>query len=225
MSSPSKAGKTALSLGIPLATFALVLWVSLGGEAATPAPAVRRRPVEADERPFSEPGVVTIVGREREPSVSIPVNGSEKTVGVSCATCHTTQPARLDMNDGSKLQRFHSGLKTAHGGLTCASCHDAPTYDALRLADGRRLEFGQAQMLCAQCHGPQYRDYTHGSHGGMTGYWDLSQGGRVRNACIVCHDPHAPAYPKFEPARGPNDRFLPPGEPTTAPKTPSEGQP
>jgi hypothetical protein len=62
--------------------------------------------------------------------------------------------------------------------------------------------------LCAQCHGPQYRDYQNGAHGGMTGNWDLSKGGRVRNNCIDCHDPHAPRYPTVTPSRGPNDRFL-----------------
>jgi hypothetical protein len=61
--------------------------------------------------------------------------------------------------------------------------------------------------LCAQCHGPQFRDYQHGAHGGMSGFWDLSKGGRTRNNCIDCHDPHAPKYPTVTPARGPNDRF------------------
>jgi hypothetical protein len=78
----------------------------------------------------------------------------------------------------------------------------------LRLADGRSLPYSDVMSLCAQCHGPQFRDYQHGAHGGMTGYWDLSKGGRTRNSCIDCHDPHAPKYPTVTPARGPNDRFL-----------------
>jgi formate-dependent nitrite reductase cytochrome c552 subunit len=61
-------------------------------------------------------------------------------------------------------------------------------------------------QLCAQCHGPQYRDYRHGAHGGMAGHWDLAKGGRVRNNCIDCHDPHSPKYPTVRPAGGPLDR-------------------
>ena len=65
--------------------------------------------------------------------------------------------------------------------------------------------------LCAQCHGPQFRDYQHGAHGGMTGYWDLTKGGRMRNNCIDCHDPHAPKYPTVTPGPRP-ERPLPDAE-------------
>jgi formate-dependent nitrite reductase cytochrome c552 subunit len=66
----------------------------------------------------------------------------------------------------------------------------------------------EAMRLCAQCHGPQYRDYKRGSHGGMTGHWDLSRGERTRNNCVDCHDPHAPAYPGTTPVLPPRDRYL-----------------
>jgi hypothetical protein len=72
------------------------------------------------------------------------------------------------------------------------------------------VEFADVMKLCAQCHGPQFRDYQHGAHGGMNGYWDLSRGGRSRNNCIDCHDPHAPAYVGAIPAPRPRDRFLTP---------------
>ena len=89
------------------------------------------------------------------------------------------------------------------------SCHNAAEgYGSLRLADGKSLPYSEVMTLCAQCHGPQYRDYLHGAHGGMTGHWDLTKGGRYRNNCIDCHDSHAPKYPTVMPAAGPNDRFL-----------------
>jgi nitrate reductase cytochrome c-type subunit len=62
--------------------------------------------------------------------------------------------------------------------------------------------------LCAQCHGPQARDFQHGAHGGMTGYWDLSKGPRRRNSCIDCHDPHAPKYPAVMPVFPPAESGL-----------------
>ncbi len=127
---------------------------------------------------------------------------------VACATCHATKPANTDAKLGIPLAHFHQTLTGTHGSLSCVSCH-TPTdgYGSLRLADGKTVPYAEAVTLCAQCHGPQYRDYRHGAHGGMTGYWDLTKGGRVRNTCTDCHDPHAPKYPTVSPATGPNDRF------------------
>jgi formate-dependent nitrite reductase cytochrome c552 subunit len=129
-------------------------------------------------------------------------------VTIACATCHATKPANVEARLGSPLAQFHQGLVGKHGTLSCTSCHNpADGYASLRLADGKRVSHSEVMTLCAQCHGPQFRDYQHGAHGGMTGHWDLTKGGRVRNNCIDCHDPHAPKYPTVSPARGPNDRF------------------
>jgi hypothetical protein len=118
---------------------------------------------------------------------------------VSCATCHDTRKPDFATNDAALLDEFHMGMKYQHGAQTCMSCHHPEDYNSLRLADGRSLDFTQSMQLCAQCHGPQYRDYQNGSHGGMTGYWDLKQGPRERNHCIDCHDPHHPKYPQLMP--------------------------
>ena len=129
-------------------------------------------------------------------------------VGVACATCHGPEA------DGTVLaelpgdpEDFHGGLRLEHGSLSCESCHD-PQDRSLRLADGTRLEMDQAMTLCAQCHGVQVRDYDRGSHGGMSGYWDLERGPRLRNHCLDCHDAHDPAYGQVLPAPGPRDRFF-----------------
>ncbi|HUR53142.1 MAG TPA: hypothetical protein VMZ71_03355 [Gemmataceae bacterium] len=129
-------------------------------------------------------------------------------VSVACATCHTNRPANPDAKLGKPLVMFHQGLVGAHGNLACASCHNpADGFASLRLADGKSVPYAEVMTLCAQCHGPQFRDYQHGAHGGMTGFWDLTKGGRARNNCVDCHDSHAPKYPTVTPARGPNDRF------------------
>lgn len=140
-------------------------------------------------------------------------HGTEQTV--ACAVCHTTRPANKSNRESADLNEFHQGLKTAHGQLACVACHTADNgYESLHLADGSSVLWQESMQLCAQCHGPQFRDYEHGSHGGMTGFWDLSRGSRMRNHCIDCHDPHAPAFPTVRPAAGPADRFAPiTGEP------------
>lgn len=135
------------------------------------------------------------------PAVSTDLkNFKGQPVELSCANCHSTKTPNRELVDGTDLKDFHQGLTVVHGERSCLSCHDSENYDNLHLADGTSIPFSDTKRLCAQCHGPQHRDYEHGSHGGMTGYWDLSRGPRVRNTCTVCHDPHAPAYPQVMPA-------------------------
>lgn len=128
---------------------------------------------------------------------------------VSCTSCHATLPPNPANRSTADLDEFHQNVTTRHGTLTCLACHNRNDYDALSLADGQRVEFTEAMVLCAQCHGPQHRDYRHGAHGGMTGYWDLSRGPQRRNTCTDCHHPHRPAFEGMWPAPGPRDRFLP----------------
>lgn len=134
-------------------------------------------------------------------------------VRLSCRSCHDIRKANTTLSSADQLDTFHQGLKFSHGQLTCAACHNAEDgYTTLHLADGSSVKYADTMTLCAQCHGPQFRDYQHGSHGGMTGYWDLTKGPRQRNHCVDCHDPHSPQFPVMVPAPGPNDRFLPSGK-------------
>lgn len=130
-------------------------------------------------------------------------------ITIACAICHATKPTSPGAKLGTSLKLFHQDLHGSHGNLSCVSCHNpADGYASLRLADGKNVPFTEVMTLCAQCHGPQFRDYQHGAHGGMTGHWDLTKGSRSRNNCVVCHEAHAPKYPTVSPARRPNDRFL-----------------
>ena len=130
-----------------------------------------------------------------------------------CGSCHAGKAPSTRRRSGETLKIFHSGLRMKHGTLSCLTCHNGNNYDTLRLADDTEVQFDALMTLCGQCHGPQKRDYDHGSHGGMTGFWDLTKGPRVRNQCVHCHDPHAPAYVGMVPAAGPRDRFLQPARP------------
>ncbi len=128
-------------------------------------------------------------------------------VTVTCGTCHTTRPANLQNGqEGRVPAEFHQGLQYRHGAQSCVSCHNAANFDTLRRADGRAIAFPEAKELCSQCHGPQARDYAAGAHGGMQGSWDLSKGGRVRNTCTDCHDPHSPKFVQLRPVFAPVDK-------------------
>ncbi len=134
---------------------------------------------------------------------------SGKPAEVACTTCHSTKSPVTITRKSEDLDEFHQGLIMEHGSLTCLSCHNEENYDTLKLADGSEVGFEHVMQLCGQCHGPQTRDYRNGSHGGMSGYWDLSRGPRQRNACTVCHDAHAPAFPQLMPVFPPKD-IIPP---------------
>lgn len=138
-------------------------------------------------------------------------------VMAACSSCHATTKPNIDTRATADLDQFHQGLKYVHGNLTCLSCHNAKNYDTLRMADSRPVEFTDVMTLCSQCHGPQRRDYDMGLHGGMNGHWDLTKGGRTRNTCINCHDPHAPAFPLVMPVLPPRDRISVPAKPNAKP--------
>lgn len=125
----------------------------------------------------------------------------------TCSTCHNTTTPNKKRNTAHDLFQAHRGLNYEHGGLTCLSCHNAANYDTLHLADGDDIPFPEVMRLCGQCHGTQKRDYDHGSHGGMNGHWDRAKGGRIRNNCVNCHDPHHPAFPLVQPVFHPRDRI------------------
>jgi hypothetical protein len=131
------------------------------------------------------------------------VNGTP--VGVACETCHGPAADPIVV-PGDNPEDFHASVTVTHGEQPCFACHDREDRSRLKLADGKTLAMAEAMDLCAQCHGPQLRDYRAGSHGGMTGYWDLRQGPRERNHCIDCHSAHQPACQGGMPVPAPNDR-------------------
>ncbi|MBM4108751.1 MAG: hypothetical protein FJ255_08055 [Phycisphaerae bacterium] len=100
---------------------------------------------------------------------------------------------------------LHAGIALRHGlNNRCTNCHDSKDLERLRLHDGKPIPYSQVAMLCAQCHGTVYRDWERGSHGKTLGAWSNDMAEKTRLRCSECHDPHAPAYPKYTPLPGPN---------------------
>lgn len=200
-SSNTRPRKAAIAFGcLGLAGLAVfTAMASLSGKAPEVArPAAVRGPLHAVvvKRPAGAPRIATGLANHHGEAVTI-----------ACSTCHATTQPNVETRSAAELDEFHQGLTYAHGNLTCLSCHNAANYDTLRMADSRQVAFEEVMTLCSQCHGSQRRDYDMGLHGGMTGYWDLSKGGRTRNTCVNCHDPHAPAFPMVLPVLPPRDRI------------------
>jgi hypothetical protein len=182
------------------------------------SPSLKAIPTRVSDEPpvLREKFSVNIRKPESGPKVHTGLVDSQgKPVTVACQTCHSTRKPNSENKTVDDLNEFHVGLKFSHGNLSCLSCHNDEDYDSLKLADQSRIEYAEVMTLCSQCHGTQRRDFDHGAHGGMNGYWDLSRGPRTRNNCVDCHDPHVPKFPHMQPTFKPRDRFLTPSDHST----------
>jgi formate-dependent nitrite reductase cytochrome c552 subunit len=145
--------------------------------------------------------------RQPERLTSVPSDKQDakgQPLRVGCVTCHSLRaPSKLPPSMGA-LTAFHGSkdgthLTLQHGTLTCGYCHVEGDPLKVHLATGAPIPMEDALALCAQCHGPQYRDFKHRAHGGVNGYWDETRGPKTRNHCVDCHDPHSPAVPQVTP--------------------------
>lgn len=127
-----------------------------------------------------------------------------------CDDCHKiiASPAET-----TRTLTQHREIELQHGINTrCFNCHHPTNRDAFVDDYGDEIPWNQPQRMCAKCHGPVYRDWQHGSHGRLNGYWDVAQGEQIRRRCIECHDPHQPQFPALAPAPGPRTLRMGPQE-------------
>ncbi|UCF33037.1 MAG: hypothetical protein JSV78_11965 [Phycisphaerales bacterium] len=118
-----------------------------------------------------------------------------------CEECHRLFPSPPE-TDRPLTQ--HRDILLEHGiNNRCFNCHHRTRRNTLVSDRGEPIPYDQPQLLCAKCHGPVYRDWTHGVHGRTNGYWDPHRGPLERKKCIQCHDPHVPAFQSMQPAPGP----------------------
>lgn len=87
-------------------------------------------------------------------------------------------------------------MKHMPEGDKCIICHHAKNPNQLLLRDGSKIESGQVDILCGQCHGIKHRRWVDGLHGKVVDSW--KEENRKRLSCIACHDPHTPKFPTFE---------------------------
>ncbi len=196
MAPPKNSARLQRSVPI-LAALALFLVTGCPAEFADPervyaAPLDSDAPVREDQ--VHIPKTLGVIDTPR-----VDVNGTP--LGVTCDTCHGDNPTEDWVPEPGGPEEFHGTIEVEHGDLECNACHLEEDSTLLHLADGTHVFLEDTIVLCAQCHGPQYRDFLAGSHGGMAGYWDTRRGVRTRNHCVDCHAPHEPAVEHFVPAR------------------------
>ena len=142
--------------------------------------------------------------------------------GLDCYACHEQNKPVVLKFDAEKriiLAEEHNDLTMAHGGHNrnnnCFNCHNESNLKLLQTRDGRELNLLDSTQLCGSCHGPTYRDWEAGVHGRTGGFWDSARGSVTRQACVSCHDPHAPKFPPQKPGPGPHALR---SQPRTAPQ-------
>lgn len=140
-----------------------------------------------------------------------------------CSDCH-----RVIVSPAETYRPLfqHTEILLNHGINTrCFNCHHLTNRDAFADDSGNPIPWDQPQLLCAKCHGPVYRDWQHGAHGRLNGFWDKTRGPQTRRRCIECHDPHTPPFPPMTPAPGPHTLRMHPGIPTDPSRHAAETHP
>ena len=127
---------------------------------------------------------------------------------VTCGECHKALLSLPTVVDKAGPQ--HANIVLQHGRNTnCFNCHNHANLDTFADNWGREIPFDQPPLVCGKCHGPVYRDWLHGSHGRVNGYWRAALAPsdvpvpQLRRRCVECHDPHHPPFPLLRPAPPP----------------------
>ncbi len=114
-----------------------------------------------------------------------------------CQDCHAERELDRQVRE---LEDEHEENTLEHGNLWCLHCHDPSKVSALHLADGARVDFEDSWKLCTQCHAKKLPDWQAGVHGKRTGHW---RGEKDYRTCVVCHEPHRPAFGRLTPKSRP----------------------
>ncbi len=152
------------------------------------------RPGERPTLPRSEPSAAGSAGSGEDVGAS-----RDRLSPAACEGCHPggEGPAPRIRADGprERLGPPHAGLQATHGGVACRACHLAPSFPGW--SGDRATGLEALSGGCQPCHGRVTTAWVRGWHGRARGSWDVARG-RVRDACVTCHDPHTPV-----PARRP----------------------
>ncbi len=114
-----------------------------------------------------------------------------------CADCHEGEKPNREVRE---LEDEHEENIVEHGNLWCFHCHDENNPNSLHLADDAAVDFEESWKLCTQCHAKKLPDWRAGVHGKRTGHW---RGTKEYRTCVVCHEPHRPAFPSMAPESRP----------------------
>lgn len=176
-----------------------------GGSGASPnKPAVPRKPPHAAPDYAAPPRAAYALFKNLPPFEVIPAARDSEMH--PCGNCHQWAISNPEPRD---LKEPHNDFSLQHGlhgkgKFWCFTCHELKGKGSLKTLEGEPLEFGDAYILCSQCHSDQARDWAYGAHGKRVSGWD---GPRQVLNCTACHYQHRPAFKPRAPLAGPSVRM------------------
>ena len=112
-----------------------------------------------------------------------------------CLMCHNREKTKL-LEDGREMSLHvpkEAYLSSAHGAISCVSCHKAigkikhPSKDTeISIASEREFAL-ELNESCRKCHMQKYKQYKTSVHATL-----VAQGNPKAPLCSSCHNPHAP---------------------------------
>ena len=112
-----------------------------------------------------------------------------------CLRCHKRDRTKL-LEDGSEMSlQVHKDdyLASAHGEVSCTSCHRAignrkhPSKSTNISIESERQYSVEMNDSCRKCHMQKYKQYKGSVHSAL-----VAQGSEKAPLCSSCHNPHAP---------------------------------
>jgi hypothetical protein len=124
-----------------------------------------------------------------------------------CLMCHNREKTKL-LEDGKEMSLQvpkEPYLASAHGAISCVSCHKAigkikhPSKDTnISIASEREFSL-ELNESCRKCHLQKYKQYKTSVHAAL-----VAQGNPKAPVCSSCHNPHAPvSMAHYETEAGP----------------------
>jgi len=124
-----------------------------------------------------------------------------------CLMCHNREKTKL-LEDGKEMSLQvpkEPYLASAHGAISCVSCHKAigkikhPSKDTnISIASERAFSL-EMNESCRKCHLQKYKQYKTSVHASL-----VAQGNDKAPLCSSCHNPHAPvSMEHYETEAGP----------------------
>jgi len=149
----------------------------------------------AEETVVAEQAAETIEQEEVKDPVALKREETLKK-NSKCLRCHKRERTKL-LEDGNEMSlQVHTDdyLASAHGEVSCTSCHRSignrkhPSKSTnISIASERQYSL-ELNDSCRKCHMQKYKQYKGSVHSAL-----VAQGSEEAPLCSSCHNPHAPA--------------------------------
>jgi hypothetical protein len=122
-----------------------------------------------------------------------------------CKLCHMKKSLKF-LPPKHVLTKQHANYSFMHAKkeISCNACHDAENSNYLRTNSEFQASFEKPSAVCQRCHSEEFKDWSRGIHGKISGGWMTKPGiERKVKQCTECHDPHSVRIKPMIPEKAP----------------------